>query len=49
MSYATELLHLYHPFSLNSEWVEIYQYLLTIVMKDKVPEELRRRASMTGG
>ena len=25
---------------LASEWVDIYQYLLTNVMKDKVPEEL---------
>ena len=28
--------------ALASEWVEIYQYLLTKEMRDKVPEELRR-------
>ena len=27
---------------LASDWVEIYEYLLTRVMKDRVPEELRR-------
>ena len=27
---------------LASEWVEIYEYLLTKVMGDKVPEELRK-------
>jgi len=27
---------------LSSEWVEIYQYLLTRVMGDKVPDELRK-------
>jgi hypothetical protein len=29
---------------LDSDWVEIYQYLFTRVMKDKVPEELRRES-----
>ena len=27
---------------LSSEWVEIYQYLLTRVMGDKVPDELKK-------
>ena len=27
---------------IQSEWVEIYQYLLTRVMGDRVPEELRK-------
>ena len=27
---------------LSSEWVEIYQYLLTTVMGDRVPDELRK-------
>jgi len=27
-----------------SDWVEIYQYLLTRVMGDKVPEEMRRES-----
>ena len=27
---------------LASEWVEIYEYLLTKVMGDKVPEEMRK-------
>ena len=27
---------------LASEWVEIYEYLLTRVTEDKVPEEMRR-------
>jgi len=27
-----------------SEWVEIYQYLLTRVMGEKVPEELRKES-----
>jgi hypothetical protein len=29
---------------LDSEWVDIYQYLLTKVMKDKVPDELRKES-----
>ena len=29
---------------LASDWVEIYQYLLTRVMKDKVPDELRKES-----
>lgn len=29
---------------LASEWVEIYEYLLTKVMGDKVPEELKKEA-----
>jgi hypothetical protein len=29
---------------LDSDWAEIYQYLLTQVVKDKVPEELRRES-----
>lgn len=29
-----------HP--LDSDWVDIYQYLLTKVMGDKVPEEMRK-------
>jgi hypothetical protein len=29
---------------LDSDWAEIYQYLLTRVMKDRVPEELRKES-----
>ena len=29
---------------LASDWVEIYQYLLTRVMKEKVPDELRKES-----
>ena len=29
---------------ISSDWVEIYQYLLTKVMGDKVPEELRKES-----
>ena len=29
---------------LDSDWVEIYQYLFTSVMKDKVPEEMSRES-----
>jgi hypothetical protein len=29
---------------LDSEWIDIYQYLLTKVMKDKVPDELRKES-----
>lgn len=31
-------------FWLYRDWVEIYQYLLTKVMRDKVPEELRKES-----
>ena len=29
---------------LASEWVDIYQYLMTRVMRDKVPEQLRKES-----